>query len=102
MNNPNTIHDQQLGELVRFLDEHPGFSPVFCDDAILCGFRVGTSCLSLDNVQELFFVPREQRLARLLTGSERLPVVDDKRPKVTAPAGREEGEESPWREVVQR
>lgn len=67
----NAINDQQLGEMARFLDEHPAFSPVFSDDAVLCGFRVGTSCLSLDDVQELFFVPREQRLARL-TGSARL------------------------------
>ena len=59
----NTMSAQQLGELARFLDDHPGFSPVFSDDAILCGFRCGTCCLSLDNVQELFYVPREQRMS---------------------------------------
>lgn len=70
MKNPNATNDQQLGELARFLDEHPGFSPVFSDDSILCGFRVGTCCLSLDNVQELFDVPpRERRLSGLLDGS---------------------------------
>jgi hypothetical protein len=63
MNIPQTIGDEQPGELARFLEEHPSFTPVFSDDAVLCGFRVGTSCLSLDDVQELFFVPREQRLA---------------------------------------
>jgi len=71
MKNPTAINDQQLGELARFLDEHPGFSPVFSDDAILCGFRIGTCCLSLDNVQELFYVPREQRLAAVTHNSTR-------------------------------
>jgi hypothetical protein len=65
MKTTNDMDTQQLGELARFLDDHPGFSPVFSDDAILCGFRCGTCCLSLDNVQELFCVPREQRLANL-------------------------------------
>ena len=49
----------ELGELARFLDEHPGFSPIFSDDAILCGFRVGLCCLSLENVEQLFYLPRE-------------------------------------------
>lgn len=66
MNIPNKTIDQLPEELARFLEEHPGFSPVFSDDAILCGFRVGVNSLSLDNVQELFFVPREQRLGRIL------------------------------------
>ncbi len=66
MKTENATQIQRSDDLARFLDEHPGFSPVFSDNAILCGFRVGTSCLSLDNVQELFFVPREQRLAGFL------------------------------------
>ncbi len=66
---PQTVGDQQLGELARFLEEHPSFTPVFSDDAVLCGFRIGTNCLSLDDVQELFFVPREQRLARIVNQS---------------------------------
>ena len=71
MKNTHAMDTQQPGELARFLDEHPGFSPVFSDDAILCGFRVGTCCLSLDNVQELFYVPRQQRLSRSLAGTAR-------------------------------
>ena len=71
MKTTDTMDALQLEELARFLDEHPGFSPVFSDDAILCGFRVGTCCLSLDNVQELFYVPREQRLSRSLAGTAR-------------------------------
>lgn len=63
-------HDAQLEELTQFLNEHPSFTPVFSDDAILCGFRVGTCCLSLDHVQELFLVPRERRLARFCNGAQ--------------------------------
>jgi len=69
MKSSHTNGEQQLGELARFLEDHPSFTPVFSDDAVLCGFRVGTSCLSLDDVQELFFVPREQRLARFGVGA---------------------------------
>jgi hypothetical protein len=69
MKTPNTTNDQQPGELSLFLNEHPSFTPVFSDDAVLCGFRVGINCLSLDDVQELFFMPREQRLAGLLNRS---------------------------------
>lgn len=64
-----STHDAQLEELTQFLSEHPSFTPVFSDDAILCGFRVGTACLSLDDVQELLLVPRERRLARFGAGT---------------------------------
>jgi hypothetical protein len=69
MKTARTVGAQQLEELARFLEEHPSFTPVFSDDAVLCGFRIGTNCLSLDDVQELFFVPREQRLARIVNQS---------------------------------
>lgn len=59
---PTAKADDQSEELARFLKEHPDFTPVFSDNAVLCGFRVGANCLSLDNVQELFYVPPEQRL----------------------------------------
>jgi hypothetical protein len=61
MTTPNTMTEEQSGVLARFLNEHPDLTPVFSDDAVLCGFRVGTSCLSLDNLQELFYLPVEQR-----------------------------------------
>lgn len=66
MQTPIPTHHAQLEELTQFLNERPTFTPVFSDKAILCGFRVGPTCLSLDDVQELLFVPRERRLAALL------------------------------------
>jgi hypothetical protein len=69
MKNQHAMSDQQQGELARFLDDHPDLTPVFSDSAVLCGFRLGTHCLSLDNVQELFYVPREQRFAHVLRPS---------------------------------
>ena len=49
-----------LGELARFLDEHPGFSPLLTGaDAILCGFRVGDCVLSIGEVQALCGAGRE-------------------------------------------
>ena len=69
METPNTTQAQDTGELARFLNEHPGLTPVFSDDAVLCGFRLGIHCLSLDNVQELFYVPRDERLARFAQAS---------------------------------
>ena len=49
----NTMDAQLLGKLARFLDDHPGFSPTFSsNDAILCGFCVGNSMLTIDEMQQ--------------------------------------------------
>ena len=64
-------------ELAQFLSEHPDLTPVFSDNAVLCGFRVGANCLSLENVQELFYVPREQRMVgRVGRRTHQHPVVE--------------------------
>ena len=57
MTTAKTTTNEQPGELARFLDEHPEFTPVYSDNAVLCGFRVGANCLSLDNVQGIFYYP---------------------------------------------
>jgi len=59
MKTANSIRDRQLGELAQFLDNHPTLTPIFSDQAILCGFRVGTCYLSLDNLQQLLPIRRE-------------------------------------------
>lgn len=69
METANTIDAHQLGELARFLDEHPGFSPLFSDDAILCGSRVGECSLSLEDMKCFLACPRERRLSALLAAS---------------------------------
>jgi hypothetical protein len=76
---------EQSDALTRFLNEHPDLTPVFSDDAVLCGFRVGTSCLSLENVQELFYVPREQRPGRRLGRAAHAHVVAESHTSPASP-----------------
>ena len=59
MKTANRMRDRQLGELAQFLDDHPTLTPIFSDQAILCGFRVGLCYLSLDNLQQLLPIQRE-------------------------------------------
>jgi len=62
MKRENAMDAQQLGELARFLDDHPAFSPTFSsssDDAILCGFQVGECYLTLDEMEYLLQIPEE-------------------------------------------
>jgi len=62
MDSVNTMDAHQLGELARFLDDHPAFSPTFSsssDDAILCGFQVGECYLTLDEMEYLLQIPEE-------------------------------------------
>jgi hypothetical protein len=53
MKTARTNDAQKLRELAQFLDEHPGFSPLFSDEAILCGFRVGGCDVSLPEMDLL-------------------------------------------------
>jgi hypothetical protein len=63
----NPLTDQQLGKLARFLDEHPGFSPLLSgEDAIVCGFQIGTCFLSLNDMEVLFDAPIGSHLPLLL------------------------------------
>jgi len=62
MDSVNTMDAHQPGELARFLDDHPAFSPTFSsssDDAILCGFQVGECYLTLDEMEYLLQIPEE-------------------------------------------
>lgn len=64
MESVNAMDAHQLGELARFLDDHPAFSPTFSsDDAILCGFRVGDCFVTLDEMGHLFEGPEESHQA---------------------------------------
>jgi hypothetical protein len=60
MESANVMDAHQLGELARFLDDHPAFSPTFSsDDAILCGFRVGNCFVTMDEMEYLLHAPEE-------------------------------------------
>jgi hypothetical protein len=42
MNRQESMQARRLEKFARFLDEHPGFSPLLLgEDAVVCGFRVG-------------------------------------------------------------
>jgi hypothetical protein len=62
MESANTMGAHQLGELARFLDDHPAFSPTFSsssDDPILCGFQVGECVLRLEEMYYLLHTPEK-------------------------------------------
>lgn len=58
---------------VRFLEEHPGFSPLLMgEDALVCGFQVGSSFLQTEEMERLIATqPRfdAQEAAMLLAPS---------------------------------
>ncbi len=48
MKGQTTVHARQLEEMALFLDDHPGFSPELKgEDALVYGFRIGASFLSI-------------------------------------------------------
>jgi len=61
---------QQLETFVRFLEEHPDFSPLLMgEDALVYGFQVGCSYLNVDAMEELIATRPHfdaQQAARLL------------------------------------
>ncbi len=57
----------QVGKFGRFLDEHPGFSPeLIGENAYVCGFRVGESFLSVEEMERLIDTSVGQQTATLL------------------------------------
>jgi len=49
-----TMRGEQVKKFARFLEEHPGFSPLLLgEDAIVCGFQVGSSFLRVEDMEEL-------------------------------------------------
>ena len=52
-----TMQTHQLATFARFLEEHPGFSPLLLgEDALVCGFQVGGSLLSIDEMERLIAI----------------------------------------------
>ena len=50
---------QQLRKLAQFLQDHPRFSPLFSDDAILCGFQVGECFLTIEEMLYIVHAPAQ-------------------------------------------
>ena len=54
MKTQGTMQAHQLQKFVRFLEDHPGFSPsLFGEDALVCGFQVGESYLGTDEMDKM-------------------------------------------------
>ena len=62
---------QQLERFARFLEEHPGFSPLLTEeDANVYGFQVGCAHLGIDEMGELIAIEPHfdgQQAAQLLS-----------------------------------
>ncbi len=49
-----TMQAHQIEKFARFLEEHPGFSPLLMgEDALVCGFQVGGSYLRIEDMERL-------------------------------------------------
>ena len=49
-----TMQVHQMTSFARFLEEHPGFSPLLMgEEAFVCGFQVGGSYLRIDEMEKL-------------------------------------------------
>ena len=54
MKRQETMQAHQLEKFARFLEEHPGFSPLLMgEDARVCGFQVGGSFLRIEEMEGL-------------------------------------------------
>ena len=54
MKRQGTMQSYQLESFARFLEEHPGFSPLLMgQDALVCGFQVGGSFLRIEEMEQL-------------------------------------------------
>jgi len=54
MKRQGTMQAQQIETFARFLEEHPGFSPLLMgEDALVCGFQVGGSYLRIEEMDRL-------------------------------------------------
>lgn len=70
MKTASTNGAQQLRKLAQFLEDHPRFSPLFSDDAILCGFQLGDSDVSLAEMEILLGSEAEARPGDSLAAAE--------------------------------
>ncbi len=54
MKRQGTMQAHQIEKFARFLEEHPGFSPLLMgEDALVCGFQVGGSFLRIEEMETL-------------------------------------------------
>lgn len=54
MKRQGTMQAYQIEKFARFLEEHPGFSPLLMgEDALVCGFQVGGSLLRIEEMETL-------------------------------------------------
>ena len=54
MKRQGTMQGYQLEKFARFLEEHPGFSPLLMgEDALVCGFQVGGGYLRIEEMDRL-------------------------------------------------
>ena len=54
MKKQGTILAHRSETFVRFLEEHPSFSPLLMgEDALVCGFQIGDSFLRTDEMERL-------------------------------------------------
>jgi len=54
MKRQGLMQAHQLEKFARFLDEHPGFSPLLIgQDALVCGFQMGGSFLGIEQLEWL-------------------------------------------------
>jgi hypothetical protein len=54
MQRQGTMQAHQIEKFARFLEEHPGFSPLLMgEDALVCGFQVGGSFLRIEEMEAL-------------------------------------------------
>jgi hypothetical protein len=52
-----TMQEDQLERFARFLEEHPGFSPLLMgEDALVAGFQMGTSGLEISEMEIIIAV----------------------------------------------
>jgi hypothetical protein len=70
MNTQALEHSTHTERLVRFLDEHPGLSPLLTgEDAVVYGFEAGAWFLSLADMELLIVAPPSPWLALLADAS---------------------------------
>ena len=80
MKGQRTMQPHQREQLARFLEEHPGFSPLLMGkDALVCGFQVGGSYLRIEEMERL--IAAQPRLRRTRSGGAARRVVDGERPR---------------------
>jgi len=58
MRRPVTMQAHHWEPFVRFLDEHPGFSPLLLGEEVLvCGFQVGGCIVGIHEMERLVAAP---------------------------------------------